>query len=59
MALRKAWAHITIELGLFGWGRPPKPTLPHQRSFGLFRISWGPGSIDQGVLTELRRPDAP
>lgn len=59
MALRKAWAFITIEFGRFGWGRTPKATLPHQRGFGFIRISWGAGSIDQGVLAQLKAPGQP
>lgn len=55
MALRRAWAFFTIEFGRFGWGRTPKATLPHQRGFIFFRISWGPGDIDAGIISQMKR----
>lgn len=55
----KRGGFFTIEFGNYGWGATPKASLPHQRGFGFFRVSWGRGDIAQGILSQMHGPKQP
>lgn len=47
--------YLTLEFGLFGWGKHPQSDLLNQFSFGVVRFGFGRGDIAGGLLEAIQK----
>ena len=47
--------YLTLEFGLFGWGKHPQSDLLDQFSFGIVRVGLGRGDIASGLLRAMQK----